>query len=236
MLENEYRAKLVKSLLDCGLSQELATKTAREKSLWFLYKSKWTKEDCAFWNFNDKLKQAAEFLKISKSEYLRAALKHPQLFYQSVESIKHNVEGAAKLLGIPVKLYIKAALKRPTLLTSSPDTVYAHYVALTVAHKNGHIVSDDLIGDVLNNPVALVYSAKNTGLRDYHASLFGRTRTLGDFFRKKSKSVIEREIIECLTEKFKAGAAVAANEVRDLYAQGMISHVPASFEKTAAPA
>lgn len=236
MTEAEYRAKLVESLLGCGLTQELAETTACEKALWFLSKNKWTNEDSSFWNFNDKLEQAAKYLKISKGEYLCAALTHPQLFYQSVESIKFNVEGAAELLEIPLHIYIESALKRPPLLTLSPEMVREHYLALKKAYDNGHIVSDNLMNDILSKPITLLYGAKNTGLRDVHAGLFDRRRTLGDFFRKKSKAVIEQEVIQCLTQKFKAGAMDAADQVRELYAQGMISYLPETFELEAVPA
>ncbi len=235
MLENEYREKLIKSLLACGLPQELAEETACEKSLWFLYRNKWTSEDSAFWNFNDKLQQAADYLKISKGQYLCAALTHPQLFYQSLDSIKFNVEGAAKLLDIPAHRYIEAALKRPSLLSLSPQMVYEHFVALKKAQENGHIVSNDLMSDILNNPITLVYSAKNTTLRDFHATMFDRKRTLGDFFRKKTKSQVENEIFECLTQEFQAGASVFLDQARELHAQGILSRLP-MFEMTAAPA
>ena len=62
-------------------------------------------------------------LGVSPKEWMKAALKRPQLFYQLPETIDKNITEAAALLGLEKEDYIKVALKQPQLFYQSPETI-----------------------------------------------------------------------------------------------------------------
>lgn len=237
MLVTEYRDKLVKSLFECGLLAEQVAKVVHHKSLWFMF-GKDDIEDSAFWNFNDRIEQAAGLLYVPKEKYLTAAVRQPALFVTSPDMVKANLNGAAKLLGFPLRhRYIVAALVRqPSLACSAPQTVHEHYQDLMHVQEKGLIVSEDLLEDILRYPSSLTYSSSNTTLRVFHAELLNRTCGLGTFFKKKKKETIEQEIDDCLTEKFNAGNLDFVDRAYSLHERGILSRLPAVFEMTAVPA
>ena len=65
-------------------------------------------------------------LKISPDQYIPAALKQPQLFYQKPETIAANIRKTAKLLDIEVSELVRAALKNPSVFYQKPETLAAN--------------------------------------------------------------------------------------------------------------
>lgn len=116
--------QIKESLRACSLE-----KVDIEKCLPFLRKTsnfinaRQLAKNSPFWNFNSKIAQTAKFLDINKKDFMSAALKFPQLFYQTPKTIDDNVTQVASLLKIDKTDYIKIALKRPQLFSRKPETV-----------------------------------------------------------------------------------------------------------------
>ena len=69
------------------------------------------------------IEQAANLLNIPPESYVKAALKHIALLWQTPELTINNVDKTCELLDIEKDKYIQAALKQPTILSLRPDTV-----------------------------------------------------------------------------------------------------------------
>ena len=154
-------------------------------------------DDSSYFDFHHKTKTAAQLLSIPHAKYVKAALKQPQLFSQSPETINRNIEQAAALLGVDKQTYIeKAALKKPQLFYQSPETILRNASYIRATHEKGYIDSDDIIADMLKNPASFTIAPANTHLRAIFAHITQKTFGLGAFFTKLDKKTVEKKILE----------------------------------------
>lgn len=79
-----------------------------------------------FFDFKKKCRSSAALLEVSTEKFIKAACKHPQLFYAVPETINSNAEDTAALLGITKAQFVEVTLRQPTLLCLSPAKVNAH--------------------------------------------------------------------------------------------------------------
>ncbi len=92
---------------------------------------------------------------IDKNDFVKAALKQPQLFCQFPETLNSNITKSSELMGIDKNDFVKAALKQPQLFCQSPETLFSNFKALAILFDNDDIKTRKF---VLKNPVALCYS------------------------------------------------------------------------------
>jgi hypothetical protein len=92
-------------------------------------------------------------------DYLKAALKQPQLFYQLPETIVSNIMGVVnhpvfKDCGLEVKDYLKAALKQPPLFYQSPKTIVSNIMGVVnhPAFKDCGLEVKDYLKAALKQP------------------------------------------------------------------------------------
>ncbi|MBK9563231.1 MAG: hypothetical protein IPO54_09000 [Micavibrio sp.] len=97
-----------KSLLACGLPQGIGRRNRVRKIAVVFYRNNGPAKTALSGISMTNSNKRRIILKFPKARSMRC-LTHPQLFYQSLESIKFNVEGAAELLDIPAHRYIEAA-------------------------------------------------------------------------------------------------------------------------------
>ena len=103
----------------------------------------------------ERFKENVDQFNISADEWKQAALKQPQLFYQSPETLNANISRSSELMGIDKNDFVKAALKQPQLFCQSPETLFSNFKALAILFDNDDIKTRKF---VLKNPVALCYS------------------------------------------------------------------------------
>jgi hypothetical protein len=71
---------------------------------------------------------------LTKGDYLRAAVKHPQLFVQRPQTFIANVEGVTnhfRAAGLTVADYLRAAIRHPQLFLHRPQTLIANVEGVT---------------------------------------------------------------------------------------------------------
>ncbi|MEM5811838.1 MAG: hypothetical protein QXG91_03830 [Candidatus Aenigmatarchaeota archaeon] len=102
-------------------------------------------------NFITNIKQ----FNILPRQWKKCLIGYPQLFSQSPETIKNNIETTAQLLGISKEKYLRAALDKPQLFSLSPETMFAKFslYKMFVNESNEYILNF-----LLNNPLYLTYA------------------------------------------------------------------------------
>ena len=96
--------------------------------------------ESSFFNFKAKAEANKAWFSlygISSGDWAKAALKQPQLFYQSPETLRNNFEANVAWLfkhGVSAKEWAEAALKQPTLFYHSPETLQEHFKANTASY------------------------------------------------------------------------------------------------------
>ncbi len=200
----------------------------------------------------EKFKTGEEF-RDAKAHYIeKAALKNPQLFYQSPETLNANIEGAVRLLWFPQisddqfetfktsktfraqkTAYIEqAALKQPPLFCSSPKTIALNFQFIKAAHKTKLITSDDIMESILECPIVLTLSTKNTTLRIVHARQNNFSSGISHFYKGtgRNKTQIQTKVLEHLEQEFNSASANtsnrAKNQVLSMRKHGIISKIP----------
>ena len=98
-------------------------------------------------------------LGVSPKEWMKAALKRPQLFYQSPETVNKNITETATLLGLKKEDYIKAALRAPSLFYQSPETINRN---ITETATLLGLEKEDYIKAALKDPSLLCRSPETT--------------------------------------------------------------------------
>jgi len=74
----------------------------------------------------ERFKENVDQFNISADEWKQAALKQPQLFYQSPETLNANISRSSELMGIDKNDFVKVALKQPSLFCQFPETLNAN--------------------------------------------------------------------------------------------------------------
>lgn len=110
--------------------------------------------------------QTSALLKISPKEYVLAALKQTQLFYQKPETIENNIVKASKLLQIESGEYTQAALKQPQLFYQKAESVAENIYKTSEMLE---IPSKELTKAALNQP-QLFYQKSDTILSNINTA------------------------------------------------------------------
>jgi hypothetical protein len=85
--------------------------------------------DSTLFDFEDKINRVVEHFApdgLTRSDYVRAAVKQPSLFCQRPETVIGNIEGVVRHFapdGLTRSDYVRAAVKQPSLFTVKPETV-----------------------------------------------------------------------------------------------------------------
>ncbi|MEM2173643.1 MAG: hypothetical protein QXJ34_01420 [Candidatus Pacearchaeota archaeon] len=124
----DLEARIAQALRECGLGEKEIKQVAGKIKTDVEFIDP-IKADSSFWNFRSKLEKVIEAFSdedLTYNEYLQAALKQPQLFCRSPDTIEFNIRDLVRRFepeGLTTKPYLKAALKRPQLFCLSPDTI-----------------------------------------------------------------------------------------------------------------
>ncbi|MEM1535115.1 MAG: hypothetical protein QW199_01085 [Candidatus Pacearchaeota archaeon] len=124
----DLEARIAQALRECGLGEKEIKQVAGKIKTDVEFIDP-IKADSSFWNFRSKLEKVIEAFSdedLTYNEYLQAALKQPQLFCRSPDTIEFNIRDLVRRFepeGLTTKPYLKAALKRPSLFYQSPDTI-----------------------------------------------------------------------------------------------------------------
>ena len=68
--------------------------------------------------------ESANLFGISKSDFLKAAIRHPSLFYRAPQTLNSNIDNTAMLFNVDRNLLIRCALQSPNIFTQQPQTLY----------------------------------------------------------------------------------------------------------------
>jgi mannitol/fructose-specific phosphotransferase system IIA component len=102
------------------------------------------REDSGFFDFDSKIRAVAERFKaegLTREDYLQAAVKQPQLFYQAPDTIEKNIKPVVERFaaeGLTTKDYLAAAVKQPSLFAMSPETVEEKHIRPVVERFADH--------------------------------------------------------------------------------------------------
>jgi hypothetical protein len=94
------------------------------------------KPDSSFFDFHRNVTDVVKHFRrhgLTLEEYLRAAVKEPQLFTENPATVIANIEGVFKHFradGVRLKDYLRAGLDRPVLFTEDPATLIANTEAV----------------------------------------------------------------------------------------------------------
>ena len=66
---------------------------------------------------------SAQRFGVTKTKFVNAALKQPQLFCQSPETLDRNITESAKRFGVEKSKFVEVALRQPQLFYQSPETL-----------------------------------------------------------------------------------------------------------------
>ena len=123
--------------------------------------------DSALFDFAKKIsavEQRFEADGMATSDYLQAALKQPQLFYQSPATIIANIEDVAghfRDQGVTLTDYLRAALKQPSLFYQSPATIIANIAGVAGHFRDRSLTLTDYLRAALKQP-SLFYQSPAT--------------------------------------------------------------------------
>lgn len=92
---------------------------------------------------------------LTQENYLRAAVKNNQLFYQNPEKIISNIETVQKHFknnGLKLEDYLKAALSHPQLFFHKPSTIISNIEGVSNHFKDNGLSLDDYLKAALAQP------------------------------------------------------------------------------------
>ncbi len=162
MEPDEFKQHCKEALLKLPLTEKQAEQTANA----FAKHTTWgrggflegIKPDSPFFYFKAKVDEVINTFAtngLTEQDYIKAALKQPQLFTLSPTTIASNIRGvvdAFKDAGLTEKDYIKAALKQPPLFYQSPTTIANNIRGVVDAFKDAKLTEKDYIKAALKQP------------------------------------------------------------------------------------
>ena len=111
----------------------------------------------------NNVNNSSKLLNIERKEFIKVALKHPQLFYSKPETINQNMEDGVKLLGIEKEEFIKIANYSPSLFCRKPETLNQKVNTLSELFEMDRL---EIVQQIIKNPVILTRSSEGLKLID----------------------------------------------------------------------
>ena len=71
----------------------------------------------------ENIKNSSNLFNITEKEFIKAALKQPQLFYQKTETLNNNVSRLAELLNLEKNEILQLGQNSPSMLISNPENL-----------------------------------------------------------------------------------------------------------------
>ena len=136
--------------------------------------------------------------KTAKKKYVQAIFKaHPQIFYQSPNTLFERTTQSARALGYSHAYFMELALKKPTLMYRKPETL-ARNAALIRAFQSKGIITRDVEEFIKGRPDSLCNHPSNYHLRYFFARASGISRTPSFSIFRESRASIERKVVKML--------------------------------------
>jgi hypothetical protein len=149
-LSEEQKAQAIPKILNSVLFLDTYTGTrTRQDEL---------REDSSIFEFATKVQAVVERFAaegLTTKDYLRAALRQPQLFCQKPTTIAGNIAGVVALFtdqGLTVTDYLRAAQKRPQLFGQKPATIAANIAGVVALFTDQGLTVTDYLRAALRQP------------------------------------------------------------------------------------
>jgi hypothetical protein len=149
-LSEEQKAQAIPKILNSVLFLDTYTGTrTRQDEL---------REDSSIFEFATKVQAVVERFAaegLTTKDYLRAALRQPQLFCQKPTTIAGNIAGVVALFtdqGLTVTDYLRAAQKRPQLFGQKPATIAANIAGVVALFTDQGLTATDYLRAALKQP------------------------------------------------------------------------------------
>lgn len=101
---------------------------------------------------------------LTLDNYVKACIKHPQLFSRSSETIEKHIRGFVEKFeycGLTLDNYVEACIKRPSLFSYSPETIENNVKKLVKAFKKDGMTTEKCIKACLINPQLFYHACDN---------------------------------------------------------------------------
>lgn len=121
------------------------------------YKVKTIKKSSPVFDYYGKVSETADLLGngLTRRDYLQACIEHNELFVQTPETIKANVDGPVNAFekdGLEGKHYIRACVKRPSLFSLSGEKVIANIEGMIEIFKEDGLDHRNYLAACLKQP------------------------------------------------------------------------------------
>jgi hypothetical protein len=121
-------------------------------------------QDSPLFNFAPKITAVVTHFQnrgLTFQDYLAAAIKQPQLFYQSPATIASNIEGVVTHFaahGLTTAEYLAAAVQAPSLFASSPATIASNIEGVVTQFAAHGLTTAEYLAAALRAPPLFVHS------------------------------------------------------------------------------